>query len=60
MSPELSRGRDIVEITNRVLPQVGLIAVAIIMALLLIGLLGGEANGSAAPFPAGLQSLLLP
>lgn len=37
-------GRDVVQIINTSLPQVSLIAVAIIMALLLIGLLGGEST----------------
>lgn len=37
-------GRDVVEIINTSLPQVSLIAVAVIMALLLIGLLGGESK----------------
>jgi hypothetical protein len=36
--------RDVVQIINNSLPQVSLIAVAIIMALLLIGILGGEAK----------------
>jgi hypothetical protein len=36
--------RDVVAIINNSLPQVSLIAVAIIMALLLIGILGGESK----------------
>lgn len=35
---------DIVEIMNRSLPQVSIIAVAVIMLLILIGLFGGEAK----------------
>jgi hypothetical protein len=37
-------GGDVVEIMNKALPQVSLIAVAIIMLLILIGLFGGEAK----------------
>jgi Na+-driven multidrug efflux pump len=37
-------GGDVVEIMNNALPQVSLIAVAVIMLLLLIGLFGGEAK----------------
>jgi hypothetical protein len=37
-------GGDVVDIMNRALPQVSLIAVAIIMLLILIGLFGGEAK----------------
>jgi len=46
--PHLTRsyppGKDIVEIMNAALPQVSIVLVAIIMALLLIGILGGEAK----------------
>ncbi len=35
---------DVVEIMNRALPQVSVIAVAVIMLLILIGLFGGEAK----------------
>jgi len=35
---------DVVEIMNKALPQVSLIAVAVIMLLILIGLFGGEAK----------------
>ncbi len=38
------RGYDIVQILNRALPNVSLIVVAVVMALLLIGLMGGEAK----------------
>ncbi len=37
-------GADVVEILNSALPNVSIIVVAILMALLLLGLLGGEAN----------------
>lgn len=37
-------GADIVEIMNNALPTVSIIVVAILMALLMIGLLGGEAR----------------
>lgn len=37
-------GRDVIEIMNSALPQVTIVGVAIIMALLLIGILGGEAK----------------
>ncbi len=37
-------GADVVEIMNEALPQVSLIAVAVIMLLILIGLFGGEAR----------------
>ena len=36
--------RDIVQITNNSLPQVSIIAVAVVMVLILIGLFGGEAK----------------
>ncbi len=36
--------RDVIEIMNNALPQVTIVGVAIIMALLLIGILGGEAK----------------
>ena len=36
--------RDVVKIINDSLPQVSLVAIAIIMALILIGLLGGEST----------------
>jgi hypothetical protein len=38
------REPDVVKIMNAALPQVSIVAVAIIMALLLIGILGGEAK----------------
>lgn len=38
------RGVDVIEPMKNALPQVSIVAVAIIMALLLIGLLGGEAK----------------
>lgn len=37
-------GMDVIEIMNDALPQVSIVLVAIIMALLLIGILGGEAK----------------
>lgn len=37
-------GGDVVEIMNNALPQVSIIAVAVIMLLILIGLFGGEAK----------------
>jgi len=37
-------GGDVVDIMNQALPQVSLIAVAVIMLLILIGLFGGEAK----------------
>ncbi len=37
-------GGDVVEIMNRALPQVSIIAVAVVMLLILIGLFGGEAK----------------
>jgi len=37
-------GRDVVEMINGALPQVSIVIVAILMALLLIGVLGGEAK----------------
>lgn len=37
-------GRDVVDIINQSIPQVSMIMIAIILALLLIGLLGGEAT----------------
>jgi len=37
-------GGDVVEIMNTALPQVSLIAVAVIMLLILVGLFGGEAK----------------
>ena len=37
-------GKDVIEIMNNALPQVTVVAVAIIMALLLIGIMGGEAK----------------
>ncbi|MEA2036966.1 MAG: hypothetical protein U9O94_05625 [Nanoarchaeota archaeon] len=39
-----SEESDVVEILNKTLPQVSLIAVAVIMLLILIGLFGGEAK----------------
>ncbi|MBN2457667.1 hypothetical protein JXB31_00880 [Candidatus Woesearchaeota archaeon] len=38
------QNRDVVEIINNSLPQLSMLMVAIIMALLLIGLMGGEAS----------------
>lgn len=38
------QGKDIVEILNSALPNVSLLVIAILMGLLLIGLLGGEAK----------------
>jgi hypothetical protein len=38
------QGKDVVSIMNDALPQVSLVIVAIVMALLIIGLLGGEAK----------------
>ena len=35
---------DVIEIMNRALPQISLIAIAVIMLLILIGLFGGEAK----------------
>ena len=37
-------GKDVVDILNQALPQVSVVFVAIIMVLILIGLLGGEAR----------------
>lgn len=37
-------GSDVIEIMNRALPNISLIVVALLMVLILIGLLGGEAN----------------
>jgi len=37
-------GGDVVDIMNKALPNVSLIVVAILMVLILVGLLGGEAN----------------
>ncbi|MBU0629103.1 MAG: hypothetical protein KKC75_07985 [Nanoarchaeota archaeon] len=37
-------GSDVVDIMNKALPQVSIIAVAVIMLLILIGLFGGEAK----------------
>jgi hypothetical protein len=40
----MGTGPDVVDDINNALPHVGIVLVAIIMALLLIGLLGGEAR----------------
>jgi hypothetical protein len=37
-------GKDVIELMNTVLPQISIIIVAVLMALLLIGVFGGSAN----------------
>ena len=49
-------GSDVVTIINNALPNVSLIAVAVIMVLLLVGLFGGEANWSGSSF-AGIVAI---
>ena len=48
------RGYDLVEILNTALPNVSIIVVAVVMALLLIGLLGGEAKWMGGSLSGGI------
>ncbi|MBW2989797.1 hypothetical protein KY358_05775 [Candidatus Woesearchaeota archaeon] len=52
---------DVVEIMNRALPQVSIIAVAVVMLLILIGLFGGEAKwmGSSLSGWIGILSFII-
>src|SRR3990167_3407434 len=45
---------DLVEILNKALPEVSIVVVAIVMALLLLGLLGGEAKWMGGSLTGGI------
>lgn len=49
-------GADVVDIINTALPNVSLVAVAVIMVLLLVGLFGGESNWGGSNF-AGIVAI---